>query len=401
MQTTAFAQQDIKDSVSLVILNITGKQDNLAKNIIKEIIENREKNSLKHLGNYSFKEYSKIWIDSYKHSFPKQMKTPQDSLQLENWIKTENSFDFLIEKGTKHYFNKKYGEKIKTEACRISGIRTPLVELAAIDPLPYDLKDDTFNFFYLKKFINPISKFGILHYQYRIADTLQHDSLRLIRIFFKTKKEVETPLYGNLFIEEKTKAITYFSAEYDYGSDLKNNNAQRGRNYEIESIYKPYSGVWAPYKQRYKVTIYNKKRDAVQNEVFVEKTFKDFNTEMKFSAKDFYGYKNELTDEAFKNFDKNIVKYRDQPLTEKERKTYLYVDEKGKKIKIDWLIKEARVMVNGLNLPLGKVDFMLSEVIGGNQYEGFRLGGGLQTNNDFNPNWGVNGKLGYGFSDKK
>ncbi|MBV7441559.1 hypothetical protein KRX57_09000 [Weeksellaceae bacterium TAE3-ERU29] len=407
------AQNNEDQNINLETLNITAKEDSKAKKLILEVIENRYKNSPKSLGNYEFKEYSKVYSNSDNTTpLPTTMNSVKDSIQLENWLRNENSMNFLLEKGVRHFFDKNMGEKIKTEAYRISGIQTPLVELAAIDPIPYELNDNKFNFFYFKTFINPISKYGMNFYDYRIKDTIQQNNLKLIRLNFKSLKDATTPLYGTILIDSKSKAVANFYAEYqtkgtivDKGS-LQITGFGKSQNYEMESKYKPYKDVWVPVSQSYNASfIRSTKKDSIEiptkTFIKVEKYFKDFKTGVEFTSKDFKGYKNELPPSSFKNFEENIIPYRAKPLTNIEKNTYLYIDEEGKKENIDLIIKKARFLVNGFNFNLGKIDVMLPEIIGGNEYEGFRLGLGLKTNSFFSPQWGLNGRVNYGFRDKK
>ena len=363
--TSIKAQNKGDENVNLETLNITAKEDSKAKKLILKVIENRYKNSPKSLGNYEFKEYSKIYSDSENSTpMPTTMNSEKDSLQLEEWLKNENSMDFLLEKGVKYSFDKKWGEKIKTEAYRIAGIQTPLVEFAALDPLPYELDEDKFNFFYFKTFVNPISKYGMNFYDYRIKDTIQQDNLKLIRLNFKSLKGEITPLYGTILIDLKSKAVANFYAEYQTKKAVVDNGSiqvqafGKSKNYEMESNYRPYKNVWIPVKQSYNaVFLGSRKKDsteiATKTFIKVEKYFKDFKTGVTFTSKDFKGYKNELPPSSFENFEQNIIPYRETPLTNIEKNTYIYIDEEGKKENVDFIIKKARFLLNGFNFNIG------------------------------------------------
>jgi hypothetical protein len=93
------------------------------------------------------------------------------------------------------------------------------------------------------------------------------------------------------------------------------------------------------------------------------------------------------------------MKYRERELDTKELKTYQFIDSIGKEINLDRKMKGIEALTTG-QINLGLVSFDLNRLLAYNQYEKFRLGGGLRTSNLLSEKFSVGGYYAYGFGDK-
>lgn len=405
-----YAQDIDNQRVQLKLIEISAKDNNIATKLIREIIAKRKQNSPESLPDFSFKCYTKF-SNVLNFLIPEK---EMDKETQKSFLESKESIDFISEKADRYIYDKRFGKKIITETYRIAGLQSELPEIAAIEPLPYDLNDKTFNFFYFKTFVNPVSNYGINYYDYRIKDTIVLNNRKTIQVNFKSNREAKTPLYGSVWVDLATKGIAKFEAEYQNDKDEIYNSggiqiigSDGKMSYEMQSNYKFYQNVWIPVAQSYQsISLKRKKINGEMKEIStstfsMEKTFSDFSTDNHFVAKDFNGYSREIAPNARKHFDERIKEFRTEELTPMEMKSYAINDAEGEKEHIDFYLKKARFLINGFNFNVGKIDLALSELYSNNKFEGSRLGLGLQTNEYFDTRLSFNGHINYGLKDKK
>lgn len=99
-------------------------------------------------------------------------------------------------------------------------------------------------------------------------------------------------------------------------------------------------------------------------------------------------------DEVFWNI------YRNDSLSERDLKTYSFIDSIGEKANLDRKVKTLKALIDN-RLPVGFMDINLSKLIHYNQHEGLYLGLGLLTNQKFSETISIGGFWGYGLHDKR
>lgn len=422
MLNFVFAQEDVLGKVNLSDMIVKGEKDERAKQLVQEVIKNQKRNSPKHLEEYQFKSYTKFLAKTIYDDIPDfEPKNKKDSANIKSYKEGLRAHDVLIEKGMIYAYNRKNGEKIITDAARISGLQTPLLEIAAINPLPYEFNQEEFNFFYFRKFVNPLSSKGLQHYVFKIQDTILLNNRKTIEVSFKNIGKKVKSLYGSLFIDKEDKALVEFSAEYQDGRGAEATgvvtlgsggiNLEMGgkNNYYLYSKYQKVNGVWFPKSQEYyrkKESVYHV--DSESNKKYHNTDiisavvdYSDIKTIVTLDKSKFKGYKNEITKEAFNDFDSRIQNYRKDKLSFQEEQTYVVLDSIGKSENINEAIKYGRFFVNGYNLPINKINLYLPSLYDYNGYEGSRFGAKISTNQNFHDRIGVEGSLHYGIKDKK
>ncbi|MBU2018770.1 MAG: hypothetical protein KJ941_03910, partial [Bacteroidetes bacterium] len=90
---------------------------------------------------------------------------------------------------------------------------------------------------------------------------------------------------------------------------------------------------------------------------------------------------------------------RKYELTDKEKNTYKTIDSIAKAEKLDKLVYGLKVLTTG-KIPLKYINADLSRLLGYNEYEGFRLGLGLETSDRLFEPASLGGYFAYGFRDK-
>ena len=86
-------------------------------------------------------------------------------------------------------------------------------------------------------------------------------------------------------------------------------------------------------------------------------------------------------------------------MTQRELETYRIIDSIGKAQNFDRMAATFQTLITG-KIPMGFLDIDFDKVFHYNQYEGFYLGLGLQTNQKVSKTFTLGGYWGYGFKDK-
>ncbi|MDO5654505.1 MAG: DUF5686 family protein [Flavobacteriaceae bacterium] len=400
-----------QELVSLRRLEIMANDKN-ALNLVKKVIDNQSINSPKSLANYSIKSYTKFWADAEADSiaYISNPKTKSDSAQNRSKKLLQNSMLFLSERAISHYFDRKSGEKNIVEAAKVSGIRTPMYEFVAMQPISVEFNQKEFDFFF-RKFPNPFSRQGMKSYNFIVTDTLERDNRKWIELNFNSKKEEKRVLRGTAWIDASSFALSRFYAE---------NVTSSGSDTYIEVVYKPMHGVWVPDYQIFKLegdnvnTAYYRDSigaDGVKTQIKVNKktrsrtivntSFSDFQTPVNIDPKILKGLDTEVPRKAFTDFENRIQEFRNEELQVRELTTYIKIDSIGEASKIDRYVKLFRVISQEGWLNLGHIDWDLKELYSGNAYEDFRFGVALRTSQQFHPRLSINSRLYYGTMDKK
>src|SRR5690606_19353989 len=305
----------------------------------------------------------------------------------------------------------KFGHKNVVKATRISGTKLPLYEFVAMQPISHNFDDEKIDFFF-KEFTNPISKSGLQEYRYRISEetTIEGEPMIVIAFFPQKRIENKPQIKGHLWIDKKKKALAKFYAE----------NLSTTSIAELEMDWTKVKNYWFPRQQRYRMDGGNISYPSVKDSVTPEGTvvldtikkkekvwlhlttsFKDVESPKVFDSKEFRGYTNEIDTHSMDEWDKTLESYRDNSLTHQERNTYVKIDSIGQEYNMDRNIRLLRIISSGGKYAIGKVDWDLTKIVNYNDYEGFRLGLGGNTNHKFSENFSLNGYVAYGFKDEK
>ncbi len=387
--------------------------DSEARKIIREVIQNRKKNSIENLKTYEYKSYSKFLVTANKDSMPYILypKNEEDSSYNDIRKLLDESHLMLGERAMDHKFSSKYGAKNIVKATRISGTKIPLYEFVAMQPISHNFDEEKIDFFF-REFVNPVSNTGLNEYRYRISDeeTLEGKEMIVISFFPQKRISNKQQIKGQVWIDKNTKALAKFYAE-----NLSDNNIA-----ELEVDWTNFKSYWFPKQQRFRMDggaiSYPSVKDSVspdgkvildtikkKEKVWLHLTtsFKDIISPKEFDAKEFRGYTNEIDLNSMENSDQTLEDYRDNQLTETEQNTYVKIDSIGKEYNMDRNIRLLRIIGSGGKYSIGNYDLDLTKIISYNDYEGFRLGLGGNTNYKFNENFSLNGYVAYGFQDEK
>jgi hypothetical protein len=405
-------------------------KENPALQIIRNTIKNKSKNDIeKSLNSFKFNTYNKILLTANPDSISGNidsvfmMKDGQkefkklDSSNFKFKKEIDKSHLYISEKISEFRFQKGKGKTEIVLASRMAGLKQPIYELLAVTFQDFSF----YNEFYVlagTKYINPIADNALKTYNYKILDTVKTESGNSILIYFKPKERQETlGIEGVLYIDTQSFALTKAIAElkgminvkatqnYSY---IKPNNSwfpqemdavlKKGDNNERISLFggsikfgkskKNDSIITTKTKNESDVTYFISKATNTNIEINTPIVVKSAAPIIQFN------------DDAAKKKEDFWDSYRTDSITERGKNTYKMLDsivevEGGD---IEKKINIARNMLKGI-YPTKYVDLNLGKIINFNNYEGFRIGFGGETNSNFSSIFKLESYLAYGTKD--
>lgn len=338
------------------------------------------------------KRKTKFTIDSSSYKF-KKIITKQHVYQ------TEKVATVSIEKGKK---------KETIIGLKMAGLKQPVYELLGQEFMPFDLSKKQLKILQFT-FQNPFSTDGSLKYKFEIKDTLIKPNGKEIVLQFELKKSIKkNKLKGVAIVDVKTNAITKIT--FFINSII---------NVKAETVFNSFNDgkSWFPISQNILVT----KGKGKQNIDFLGETIQ-FDNLPNTSKK--YDYSNDLFVKIYRDYsnynftelpkkqryqiqiDKSAIKTNtaffntisNDTLDIRSQNTYQALDSLVTATKIEKKIYFGKKLING-QIPIGWFDFRARDIFKYNNYEGFRLGLGLQTNDRFSPYYKLFGYGAYGTKD--
>lgn len=379
--------------------------DSIARNYVKKVIRHQSKNSLKKSDSYYFQSYTKFWSTVEQDSL-RLILNPKDKKDssINNWRKFLNeSHVFLSERAMDHKYSRRFGTKNIIKSSRISGLKTPIYELDAMQPVLVNLDKPKFDFFF-RGIVNPISSEGLSYYRYKIIEEFQLNGRTTTIVGFTPKQRLnKRQLRGEFWIDEKSKALVkiiaentddQFYADFDAEWQLINNHwFPSYQIYRMESGYLNMDGI--------KIEASEEVDESEKLWIFHQVNFKNIQTPVHYIASEFAGYTTEAAFDTntIDKTEKVLKEYRGE-FSEKDNMTYVKMDSISQKYNIEDKMKLMRIIQKGGKVGIGKVDLDLTKVLSYNNFEGLRLGAALNTNEKLTSDYSLNAYTAYGFKDK-
>lgn len=377
--------------------------ENPANILMRKVIDNKKKHDPSRFSQYSYKSYtkdvyhldaeSKISDSLARIIKEERLLNNKDSSSLK-FIKIDSSFD------TRHlYVSESVSETkfiepgLKNEtiiATQISGLRGGL--FAAFSGLyqPFGFYNDVLDIFD-KDYINPINVAGLTQYDFYIEDTtfFEMDTVFVVSYSPKKNKRFDA-LEGLLWVHAKDYALTNVTAK----SHVKNSKI----DVSIQQRYDKVLGQWFPVQLNTDI-IFKELKFYGRNLMLENRRYlSDINLETDFTQKDFSDIGITLNRIDNKQQKEILDANRAVPLDSLELNTFVAGDSLYKNLRVVEGVAESVIT---MRLNLGKIDLRIDDLFGINSYEKFRLGAGLETNNNFSKKLKVGGYAGYGFGDER
>lgn len=386
--------------------------ENPANRILKKAIAFRDKNNYEKLEGFKYTAYEKMIFTVDQDTTEKKNALVADSLISKDTVAEDTSVRkmkeffakrdlFLIENVIERSFMPPDRDVNKLTATRMSGLKDPVFVFVLSQLQTTTFYKDIFKIGD-KSYVNPLTEGSLGRYFYQIEDTTYqgHDSTFVIS--FRPWKDTHFDgLKGVLYITTDGWAVSNVIAEPYVSSG--------GMMIRIQQKYsKPDSVHWFPLQlntdiyfknmvvqagkgpSKRQIYIVAKGRTYVDKVVvgkeFPSGTFSMLGTDVDPRAGS--------RDEAFWN------KNRTDSLSLKNQETYRFIDSIGEKENFQRTAKIAETLMNG-KIPWGWFDLPLNQFVKFNNFEGFRFGAGVETNEKLSRWFSLNGALAYGLKDKE
>jgi len=379
---------------------------NPAHRIIKSVYENRDKNNPEKLESFRYTSYNKLYFTIDKLAAKKLKEVGVDStkridsltIKLEKFKEKQHLMMFeAVSKRDFLYPNKNREEII---ASRVSGLKDPFIAFLATQFQSFSFYPELITLAD-KAYLNPISLGSSRKYFFILEDTLftpENDSLFIIS-FRPHKNRNFDGLMGQLTINSNGYAIQSVIAEP---------SEEKGMiSIKVQQRYERIKETWFPVELNTDLsltskTFDNKTRKTVTMKMLgVGKSYlKDIEINPSINTSTFSHVEATFDQLAGERNSEYWNLYRRDSLTAKELRTYKVIDSIGKKANLDKQMRIIESMISG-RIPIGYVSLNINQLIAYNQFEGYRLGLGLETNQKISKFFKVGGYTAYGFKDKK
>lgn len=378
---------------------IVYEDENPALAIIKKVIENKDLNNPEKMGGFTYTSYNKSIFDFNKNAGQKRDSLAQafqteiaeagedfqDTLSTnERIIKNLGFYPFMMESVSEKKFLPPNNASEEVIATKVTGIKNPYFAVLATEIQPFGFYDEFIPLLDMN-FLNPIAKGSLKRYDYQLEKSLVEGNHLIHIIRFQPKKGKNFDgLAGFMHVHTHNYALQNIVAEPQDEMMIR---------LKIQQQYKLMENKqWFPSQLNFEM--------GFESGIYVNgKTYlKDVQFTDDLSKKDFSEVVISYAEDAPKKDENFWSQYRVQPLNEVELNSYKVVDSIGEKLKLDKVVDFSNRLVDG-RVKLGAFDFRLNHLVAFNRYEGFRLGGGLETNEEIHKNIRLGGYFGYGFRD--
>lgn len=390
-------------------------QNKLVNEIIKRAIKNKPLNDPElALKSYAYRSYNKLIIDK-QSDLPGVVIEP---ISLVNNIETTPSRSFLSEKVSNHFYKNPGFKKEVVTGLSTPGFEEPVYEVLRLNIEPPSVYGNDYPFF-STSYAGPLGKNALNNYIYKILDTVETEGRMAYLIYFKPKRDEKIPGWEGIFyLDLETLAVQKAKMQL-----------YRAINIEVDYEYefREVQNIWFPVKQQVVLkpgtgeknitifggnislgTVQRKKSilhsllqaDDLEKDLALtstttnfEITFNEFvNIEIFTAAIQVLKGANEKSLSFWEtNRQENFTVQDD--LTTKRVQNQLEAEDILRQIEILYAVKRGFY-------PYRFWNFDLSNFIKYNNYEGFRLGVGGETNEKFSRNYRLNGYFVYGIKDK-
>ncbi|MFP4665105.1 MAG: DUF5686 family protein, partial [Bacteroidales bacterium] len=388
--------------------------ENPAHRIIKNAVAMRDEHAPHNLENYRYTSYSKFYMSLQTDSMKKKIEqdTAGRIADTSSLVKTVEFFDnnhlFMMESVTDKQFSSPDKEKETVLASRVSGLKNPAFTYLASEYQSFS--------FYRKsievggqEFVSPLCNNSHKKYFFLLQDSLYNQAGDTsFVISFKPKQGTTFKgLQGRITITSDHWAIENVIAEPMEGSE--------GFDIKIQQKYEKTDSLhWFPVQLNTDFIL--PFASASSNSLSIGTTENSTNTAPMIGVGKTYIRNIRINTDSTDLlrggtsivYDKSMAKrdslwwkqQRHEQLDDRETKTYRLIDSVGEEIKLDRMVEIMEIIATG-GIPWGVVNIKLNDLFWYNEYEGYRLGLGLETNRRLSEYFKLNAYGAYGFRDKK
>jgi len=371
------------------------KTDSTTRDIMEKVFVGKQKHNPLNFRDIHYQSYNKFTLS---YGDVGQVKSIVNKI-LGKFKKIDKTIDstetnqhlFMMESVTgRDYFDDEHHLET-VEASKVSGIEKPtiLALTSQLQPLSIYEKEP---YILGKYYFGPFGASPFKWYRFELIDQamVNGDTIFVVKFNPKSRLRIQF-LRGYLYINSNGYTVNYHNVSPAIEPKVQT---------KYLTAYKPDStGFWIPYQIKTgiikeQISSKNARLEAL-NETSIFDIKHDVGLQKKAFSELSLSYKNnQLRPPSYWQQNRKI------PYTFKDSLTYTFYDSVGSLRNFERFIRLGEGLIYG-EIPYKNVDLLLSRVLDFNQFEGIRLGLGLQTNERFWKHANFGGYFGYGFNDKQ
>lgn len=369
--------------------------ENPAHRIIDLVIQNKERNDPEKATEFSYESYNKL---VFSGSFDSSITAKKDSLHLLD-SNTREAFEtlqkmhlFMMESVSERSHIPPDLSKEVVKASRVSGLQHPSFSLIGTQLQSFSFYNTYVSLFGIN-YLSPVSKGSTNKYLFVLEDTLFEGSDTVYTISFRPRKGKNFDgMIGQLQVNTNGYAIQSVKAEPAESQEV---------DLKIQQKYELIEGKqWFPVQLNTDLVFKNLDIDEFDVVGIGRSYLKNIQLQSKLSKKEIGNTILSIDERAGYRDSSYWVRNRVDTLDAKEKETYRLIDSVGREVNLDRFMKIMETVAKG-KVPLGPFDLPLNRVFDFNDYEGVRLGLGIETNDSLIKNFRIGGYGAYGFKDRE
>jgi len=387
-----------RGAVELREVDIT-PTENPAHRIIKQVYANRKVNDGLRNFAHRYKSYSKVIftadMDSTIMADPEKFAaldtSDRDAIEF-----LEKQYILLIESVTAKRFIPPAAEQEEVLAMRVSGLKDPSLLAMVASTKTFSVYEPQIQV-NERTYLSPIGPGSTKQYLFILQDTLYQgkDSVFVISYQPRSGKNFEA-LKGVLWVTTDGYALQNVIAEpveREGGANIK-------LQQQFERVTNNGTSTWFPVQLNTFVYFDMLQINSMKMVAIGRSYLKEIELEPVIERKDVRGPDLIMEKVAGKRDDAFWNGYRTDTLDTKELRTYHTIDSISAAENLETKLKWAERLLSG-RIPVGPFDLLLDRFMRLNDYEGYRLGLGVTTNDKVSRYFSLGGYFAYGFKDKE
>lgn len=362
--------------------------DNPALKIIRRVIANRYQNDPENFSSFIYNSYNKFScafepVEGYS-------KLGKDSVRIKTFV--ENNVAFVSESYTEKKYERPNRHKEVVLGNRFSGIKDPFFAFLATDFQPFGFYKEIIPLLG-KNYLNPIGSGSLDRYDYTLMDTIYHEPDSVFVINFQPLQGKSFDgLKGQLYISTDGYAIEHVLARPDDDHLLMESR--------IQQKYEKHDGHWFPVVLNSELIFTEYRIQGIRPYYYSRSYLSNIRIGPEINKKDFDLLNVSFDRQANSQPDDFWDSHRLDQLSKKESNTYKRYDSLGTKLKsLNTMMKFAEGLLVG-KFRAGGFYLPVEHLFRFNQYEGLRMGLGLQTGESISRLFSLEGYGAYGLKDK-
>lgn len=394
------AGQERKPVLSLVPRAIAIREavivagENPADIVMRKVIRNRERNNPEKNRAFTYESYNKLVVgaamDSSQIPPASSSAAGRDSLEkISEFFKDKHLF-LLESASSRKHFPPDRDEEVVT-ASRVSGLKNPQFALLGTQLQSFTLYGQTVNIMDLS-YLSPIATEAVSKYLFILEDSTVMERDTVYTISFRPRRNTNFKgMTGRLTVSSDGWAVkNVLAGPADTTESISIN---------IQQQYAKINGYWFPEQLNSYFVMRGVNLNGYNMTGTSRSYIRNVTVDPPLRRADFGPVVLRMEPRAVSVDDSLWDVLRQNPLNEREARTYTFMDSLGKAENFDRRIKMFSALATGA-IRAGWVNIELGRILRYNRFEGLRLGAGLRTNDNLSQRFSIGGYYGYGLNDE-